>query len=158
MKQWGLFVKVIGTLAWNEKRWYHWRKVKLLSRVQLFVTPWTHVAYQAPQSMGFSRQEYWSGLPFPSPTLKRQAAMEELLCLAKKLQTFASCPKNRPFTLCHLLPHSCVERGWLNLNRIWTTRKPQWKIAQWTSKCLHLKDWDQFFTLFFLISFTFSFF
>ena len=34
--------------------------------VRLFVTPWT-VAYQAPPSMGFSRQEYWSGLPFPSP-------------------------------------------------------------------------------------------
>ena len=41
-------------------------KVKSLSRVQLFVTPWT-VAYQALPSMGFSRQEYWSGLPFPSP-------------------------------------------------------------------------------------------
>ena len=41
-------------------------QVKLLSRVQLFVTPWT-VAYQAPLSMEFSRQEYWSGLPFPSP-------------------------------------------------------------------------------------------
>ena len=41
-------------------------KVKLLSRVRLFATPWT-VAHQAPSSMGFSRQEYWSGLPFPSP-------------------------------------------------------------------------------------------
>ena len=41
-------------------------KVKSLSHVQLFVTPWT-VPYQAPQSMEFSRQEYWSGLPFPSP-------------------------------------------------------------------------------------------
>ena len=41
-------------------------KVKSLSRVRLFATPWT-VAYQAPPSMGFSRQEYWSGLPFPSP-------------------------------------------------------------------------------------------
>ena len=41
-------------------------KVKSLSRVQLFATPWT-VAYQASPSMGFSRQEYWSGLPFPSP-------------------------------------------------------------------------------------------
>ena len=41
-------------------------KVKSLSRVQLFAAPWT-VAYQAPPSMGFSRQEYWSGLPFPSP-------------------------------------------------------------------------------------------
>ena len=41
-------------------------KVKSLSHVQLFVTPWT-AAYQAPPSMGFSRQEYWSGLPLPSP-------------------------------------------------------------------------------------------
>ena len=41
-------------------------EVKSLSRVQLFATPWT-VAYQALQSMGFSRQEYWSGLPLPSP-------------------------------------------------------------------------------------------
>ena len=37
-----------------------------LSCVQLFVTPWT-VSHQAPLSMEFSRQEYWSGLPFPSP-------------------------------------------------------------------------------------------
>ena len=41
-------------------------KVKLLSGVRLFGTPWT-VAHQAPPSMGFSRQGYWSGLPFPSP-------------------------------------------------------------------------------------------
>ena len=40
--------------------------MKLLSRVRLFVTPWT-VAHQAPPSMEFSKQEYWSGLPFPSP-------------------------------------------------------------------------------------------
>ena len=39
---------------------------KLLSHVQLFVTPWT-VTHQAPLSTGFPRQEYWSGLPFPSP-------------------------------------------------------------------------------------------
>ena len=42
------------------------REVKSLSRVQLFATTWS-VAYQAPPSMGFSRQEYWGGLPFPSP-------------------------------------------------------------------------------------------
>ena len=42
------------------------RKVKSLSHVQLFATPWT-VACQAPPSRGFSRQEYWSGLPFSSP-------------------------------------------------------------------------------------------
>ena len=44
----------------------HTSKVKLLSHVQLFATLWT-VAYQAPPSMEFSRQEYWNGLPFPSP-------------------------------------------------------------------------------------------
>ena len=41
-------------------------EVKLLSHVRLFATPWT-VTCQAPLSTGFSRQEYWSGLPFPSP-------------------------------------------------------------------------------------------
>ena len=43
-----------------------WSEVKSLSHVRLCATPWT-VAYQAPLSMGFSRQEYWSGLLFPSP-------------------------------------------------------------------------------------------
>ena len=41
-------------------------KAKSLSHVRLFETPWT-AAYQAPPSMGFSRQEYWSGVPLPSP-------------------------------------------------------------------------------------------
>ena len=48
----------LGHLKWNE--------VKSLSSVLPFTTPWT-VADQAPPSMGFSRQEYWSGLPFPPP-------------------------------------------------------------------------------------------
>ena len=42
-------------------------KVKSFSRVRLFATPWT-AAHQAPPSMEFSRQEYWSGVPLPSPT------------------------------------------------------------------------------------------
>ena len=41
-------------------------KVKSLSPIRLLATPWT-AAYQAPPSMGFSRQEYWSGVPLPSP-------------------------------------------------------------------------------------------
>ena len=46
---------------------WEWKvKMKSLSRVQLFVTPWT-AAYQTPPSLGFSRQEYWSGVPLPSP-------------------------------------------------------------------------------------------
>ena len=58
------------TLEWvaisfsNEWKWKV--KVKLLSCVWLLVTPWT-AAYQAPASMVFSRQEYWSGVPLPSP-------------------------------------------------------------------------------------------
>ena len=46
---------------------WKWKvKVKSLSRVQLLATPWT-AAHQAPPSMGFSRQEYWNGVPLPSP-------------------------------------------------------------------------------------------
>ena len=48
---------------------WKWKvKGKSLSRVRLLATPWT-AAYQAPPSMGFSRQEYWSGVPLPSPIL-----------------------------------------------------------------------------------------
>ena len=48
---------------------WKWKvKVKLLSRVQLLATPWT-AAYQAPPSIGFSRQEFWSGVPLPSPRI-----------------------------------------------------------------------------------------
>ena len=42
-------------------------KVKSLSRIRLLATPWT-AAYQAPPSMGFSREQYWSGVPLPSPS------------------------------------------------------------------------------------------
>ena len=58
------------TLEWvaisfsNAWRWKE--KVKSLSHAWLLATPWT-AAYQAPPSMGFSRQEYWSGVPLPSP-------------------------------------------------------------------------------------------
>ena len=53
-------------------------KVKSLSCVRLLVTPWT-AAYQAPPSMGFSRQEDWTGVPLPSP--------ESSLTMCKKIQT-----------------------------------------------------------------------
>ena len=51
-------------------------EVKSLSRVRLFATPWT-VAYQAPPSMGFSRQEYWSGLPQNLP--KEEALYDNVI-------------------------------------------------------------------------------
>ena len=55
------WVAISFSNAWKRKV-----KVKLLSHVRLLATPWT-TAYQAPLSMGFSRQEYWSGVPLPSP-------------------------------------------------------------------------------------------
>ena len=56
------------SLLWEMDKMFvkHRVKVKSLSHVRLFATPWT-IAHQAPPSMGFPRQEYWSGLPFPSP-------------------------------------------------------------------------------------------
>ena len=53
---------------------WKWKvKVKSISRVRLLATPWT-AAYQAPLSMGFSRQEYWSGVPFSSPIARNKPA------------------------------------------------------------------------------------
>ena len=55
---------------------------QLLSRVWLFVTPWT-VARQTPVSTGFSRQEYWSGLPFPTPGIFKSQGIEPAsLCVS----------------------------------------------------------------------------
>ena len=58
------WVAISFSSAWKWKV-----KVKSLSRVRLLATPWT-AAHQAPPSMGLARQEYWSGVPLPSPSLK----------------------------------------------------------------------------------------
>ena len=56
---------------------WKWKvKVKSLSCVQLLATPWI-AAYQAPPSMGFSRQEYWSRVPLPSPNVEHYSAIKE---------------------------------------------------------------------------------
>ena len=61
-----LQARILEWVAISFSNAWKWKvKVKLLSRVWLFATPWT-TAYQAPPSKGFSRQEYWSGLPLPS--------------------------------------------------------------------------------------------
>ena len=73
------------TLEWGAMSFsnaWKWKvKGKSLSCVQLFVTPWT-VAYQAPPSMGFSRQEYWSGVPLPSPN---SCSSQHLFATAKEI-------------------------------------------------------------------------
>ena len=64
-----LHARTLEWVAISFSNAWKWKvKVKSLSRVWLLTTPWT-AAYQAPQSMGFSRQECWSGLPLPSPIL-----------------------------------------------------------------------------------------
>ena len=58
---------------------WKWKvKVKSLSRVRLFTTPW-NAAHQAPPSMGFSRQEYWNGVPLPSPYVPIRDAQKHSL-------------------------------------------------------------------------------
>ena len=80
---------------------WKWKvKVKSLSHVRLLVTPWT-AAYQAPPSMGFSRQEYWSGLPLPS--LKESWAPKYwcfwTVVLEKTLESPLDCKKIQPVNL-----------------------------------------------------------
>ena len=62
-----LQARTLESVAISFSNAWKWKvKVKSFSRVRLLATPWT-AAYQAPPSMGFSRQEYWSGVPLPSP-------------------------------------------------------------------------------------------
>ena len=62
-----LQARILEWVAISFSNAWKWKvKVKSLSHIQLLATPWT-AAYQAPPSMGFSRQEYWSGVPLPSP-------------------------------------------------------------------------------------------
>ena len=69
------WVAISFSNAWKWKA-----KVKSLSRIRLFATPWT-AAYQAPPSMGFSRQEYWSGLPLPSLSTLLHISFEQTILL-----------------------------------------------------------------------------
>ena len=81
-------------------------KVKSLSHVRVFATPWI-VAYQAPLSTGFSRQENWSGLPFPSPGDLPHPGIESE-SPALQADSLPSEPPGKPLLL--LLSHfSCVQ-------------------------------------------------
>ena len=77
------WVAISFSNAWKGKV-----KVKSLSHVRLLATPWT-AAYQAPPSMGFSRQEYWSGVPLPSPVVLLYMYLNFI-----KMITFSSCSSN----------------------------------------------------------------
>ena len=103
-------------------------KVKSLSRVRLFVTPWT-VAHQAPPSMEFSRQEYWSGLPFPSPGDLPDPGIEPR-SPALQADTLASEPPGKHLTrwgniqflseksACEWVPEEIPKRPWYLQRRL----------------------------------------
>ena len=75
-----LQVRILEWVAISLSNAWKWKvKAKWLSHARLLATLWT-AAYQAPPSMGFSRQEYWSGLPFPSPIAKEQMGTKSRVC------------------------------------------------------------------------------
>ena len=95
----------------------------MLSRVWLFATPWT-VAHQAPLSMGFLRQQYWSGLQFPSPGDLPDPGIETMPpALAGRF--FTSEPPEKPLKLIR-----CRKRDWQKTLRAISLRKSLWYITE----------------------------
>ena len=117
--------------------------MKCLSRVRLFATPWTG-AYQASLSMGFSRQEFWSGLPFPSlgyTPVKKKKRRRRRRSLSIEFKFICSLTKNKKIkkitqqifsTKCfsrykniqRLTMHSCLSRNY----KLWKCIKPKLKL------------------------------
>ena len=114
---------ILNNYKWSESE----SEVKLLSRVQLFATPWT-VAHQAPPSMGFSRQECWSGLPFPSPGDLPNPGIEPT-SPALQADTLTSEPPGEPLKIVKL----CCTTETYNLPKYCVSTVPQGKKRTW--KC-----------------------
>ena len=109
-----LQARILEWVAISFSNAWKWKvKVKSLSHVRLLATPWT-TAYQAPPSVGFSRQEYWSGVPLPSPT----RLLVWLKC--KYLSTFLLALKYVGFFLSvdNNLMHLCILHLFFQLNVI----------------------------------------
>ena len=108
-----LQVRTLEWVAISFSNAWKWKvKVKSLSRVWLLATPWT-AAYQAPLSMGFSRQEYWSGLPLPS-LLSIGNEFPELFFIWKSIYfsfIFTGAISNCPL----FLPCSILDTFWLGV-------------------------------------------
>ena len=80
-----LQARTLELVAISFSKAWKWKvKVKSLSHIRLFETPWTE-PYQAPPSMEFSRQEYWSGVPLPSPTVPLGPLFKLQLWLLNKI-------------------------------------------------------------------------
>ena len=118
------------TLEWValsfSNAWKWKEKVKSLSRVRLLATPWT-AAHQAPPSMGFSRQEYWSWVPLPSPIWPKKTQRMKISmwkdaqsCLPRE-----NCKLNYRDTTTHLVGHFNAKYGWYQLlAKMWSNMNP----------------------------------
>ena len=120
----------------------------MLSCVCFCVTPWT-VAHQASLSMGFSRQEYWSGLPcpppggFPDPGIKTASLVSPALAEVSLSLNYLGSPKNYNTALKHGAPASCQPLRW-----VWC----HYQLISYGSECtlqhrLHNKQWKSFIAL-----------
>ena len=107
-------------------------KVKSLSRVWLFVTLWT-VAYQASLSMGFSRQEYWSGLPFPSPGDLPDAGTEPMSLVSP---TLACGFFTTSITWEALIYRMSCDVMWKSLSHV------QLFVTHWTKQYMEFSRWE----------------
>ena len=119
--------KFLGSLvAWKWK--WKW------SRVQLFVTPWTE-AHGAPLSLGFSRQEYWSGLPCPPPADLPDSGIEHASLMSPALQEdfFPLTPPKKPaYTVVRLVSEFwsvALRRLWHRSPLVYVTRNQLWIIS-----------------------------
>ena len=120
-------------------------KVKSFSHVQLFATPWT-VAHQAPPSMGFSRQEYWSGLPFPSPGNLPDPGIEPR-SPALQADAFTSEPPGKPSRSLLFICFICSNMSvlipnfiTLNVNQNPYQELPGMQLSSVPSLLVHLSD------------------
>ena len=119
-----LQARILEWVAISFSNAWKWKvKVKSLSRVWLLATPWT-IAYQAPLSMGFTRQEYWSELPLPSPENSRATVKFRQSCLS--VHILSAGPWYKPivgsFTF-HVVPR------WNSLQWISWRSKSLWKVV-----------------------------
>ena len=105
------------------------------SRVQLFAISWT-IACQAPQSMGFSRQEYWSGLPRPPPGDLPHPGMEPMsltsTCIGRQV----------PYHWCHLASHLYLLLHCINF---YISHKNLWMILLYTSERMTIRKVNEIF-------------
>ena len=102
---------------------YQSLKVKSFSHVQLFLTPWT-VAYQAPLSMGFSRQEHWSGLLFPFPGGTFPIQGWNLVLLHCRQTLYCLSHEGIPFHL--LMGQKVKHHSKMSCEIIWTIGETEW--------------------------------